>query len=234
MLTDGGGIVRGAGLVGRADLAQRRAAGGHDLRHTKAAADLDQLAARNDDLAAGGQRREEQQHGGGVVVDDQRALRAGQLAEEFFDMGIARAAPAAFHIVFKGRIVLRGVRRGFGRASAQAGAAEIRMEHDAGCVDDRTERGRFRPADGLGGKGAERRGLRYLRRFAGKDALPQRVERAAHRRGHRRGGGVRAERTHGGEQLVHLGDIAQQRLVHLSVLPSHSASAQPFAAILAK
>lgn len=27
MLTDGGGIVRGAGLVGRADLAQRRAAG---------------------------------------------------------------------------------------------------------------------------------------------------------------------------------------------------------------
>ena len=41
-------------------------------------------------------------------------------------MGIARAASAAFHIVFKGRILLRGVRRGFGRASAQAGAAEIR------------------------------------------------------------------------------------------------------------
>ena len=139
MLTDGGGIVRGAGLVGRADLAQRRAAGGHDLRHTKAAADLDQLAARNDDLAAGGQRREEQQHGGGVVVDDQSAFRTGQSAEEFFDMGIARAASAAFHIVFKGRIVPRGVRRGFGRASAQTGAAEIRMEHDAGCVDDRTE-----------------------------------------------------------------------------------------------
>ena len=102
-------------------------------------------------------------------------------------MGIARAAPAAFHIVFKGRIVLRGVRRGFGRTPAQAGAAEIRMEYDAGGVDDRTKRGRFRPADGLGGKGAERRGLRYLRRFAGKDALPQRVERAAHRRRH--GGG---------------------------------------------
>ena len=234
MLTDGGGIVRGAGLVGRADLAQRRAAGGHDLRHTKAAADLDQLAARNDDLAAGGQRREEQQHGGGVVVDDQSAFRTGQSAEEFFDMGIARAASAAFHIVFKGRIVLRGVRRGFGRASAQTGAAEIRMEYDAGCVDDRTERGRFRPAGGVGGKGAERRGLRYLRRFTGKDALPQRVERAAHRRGHRRGGGVRAARVRGGKQLVHLGDIAQHRLVHLSVLPSHSASAQPFAAIFAK
>ena len=149
-------------------------------------------------------------------------------------MGIARAASAAFHIVFKGRIVLRGVRRGFSRASAQAGTAEIRMEHDAGCVDDRTERGHFRPADGVGGKGAERRGLRYLRRFTGKDALPQRVERAAHRRGHRRGGGVRTERVRGGKQLVHLGDIAQQRLVHLYVLPSHSASAQPFAAIFAK
>ena len=102
-------------------------------------------------------------------------------------MGIARAAPAAFHIVFKGRIVLRGVRRGFGRASAQTGAAEIRMEHDAGGVDDRTERGHFRPADGVGGKGAERRDLRYLPRRAGENILPQRVERAAHSRRH--GGG---------------------------------------------
>ena len=149
-------------------------------------------------------------------------------------MGIARAASAAFHIVFKGRIVLRGVRRGFGRASAQAGAAEIRMEHDAGCVDDRTERGHFRPADGLGGKGAEHVPPRQLPRRAGENILPQRVERAAHRRGHRRGGGVRTERTHGGEQLVHLRNTAQQRLVHLSVLPSHSASAQPFAAIFTK
>ena len=149
-------------------------------------------------------------------------------------MGIARAASAAFHIVFEGRIVLRGVRRGFGRASAQAGAAEIRMEHDAGCGDDRTERGHFRPAGGVGGKGAEHVPLRQLPRRAGENILPQRVERAAHRRGHRGGRGVGAERTHGGEQLVHLGDIAQQRLVHLSVLPSHSASAQPFAAIFAK
>ena len=149
-------------------------------------------------------------------------------------MGIARAAPAAFHIVFKGRIVLRGVRCGFGRTPAQTGAAEIRMEHDAGCVDDRTERGHFRPADGVGGKGAERRDLRYLRRFAGKDALAQRVERAAHRRRHRRGGGVRTERVRGGKQLVHLRNTAQQRLVHCFALLSHSASAQPFAAIFAK
>ena len=102
-------------------------------------------------------------------------------------MGIARAAPAAFHIVFKGRIVLRGVRCGFGRTPAQTGAAEIRMEHDAGCVDDRTERGRFRPVDGLGGKGAEHVPPRQLPRRAGENILPQRVERAAHRRRH--GGG---------------------------------------------
>ena len=234
MLADGGGIIRGAGLVGRADLAQRRAAGGHDLRHAKAAANLDQLAARDDDLAAGGQRREEQQHGGRVVVDDQCALRAGQAAEERLDVGIARAAPAAFHIVFQGGIALSGVRGGFRRASAQAGASKIRVKHDAGGVDDRTERGRFRPADGLGGKGAERRSLRYLRRFAGKNALPQRVERAAHCRGHRGGGGIRAERVRGGKQLVHLGDISQQRPVHCFALLSYSASAQPFAAILAK
>ena len=75
----------------------------------------------------------------------------------------------------------------YGRASAQTGAAEIRMEHDAGGVDDRTERGHFRPADGVGGKGAERRDLRYLPRRAGENILPQRVERAAHRRRH--GGG---------------------------------------------
>ena len=94
--------------------------------------------------------------------------------------------------------------------------------------------GGYPSAGGVGGKGAERRGLRYLRRFAGKDALPQRVERAAHRRGHRRGGGVRAERVRGGKQLVHLRNTAQQRLVHCFALLSHSASAQPFAAIFAK
>ena len=43
-------------LVRRADLAQRAAALGHDLRNAERAADLDKLAARDDDLASAGER----------------------------------------------------------------------------------------------------------------------------------------------------------------------------------
>ena len=42
----------------------------------EAVADLDQLAARHDDLALLRERGEREQDGGGVVVDDERSLGA--------------------------------------------------------------------------------------------------------------------------------------------------------------
>ena len=66
----------------------------HDVGHAERAADLDQLAARDDDLAAARQRVEHEQHRGGVVVDDGRVLGAGQLAQQAAQVVVALAAPA--------------------------------------------------------------------------------------------------------------------------------------------
>ena len=45
LLADGSGIVCCARLIRRTDLPQHRAAGGHNVRHAEASADLDQLSA---------------------------------------------------------------------------------------------------------------------------------------------------------------------------------------------
>ena len=66
--------------VRRADLDQSRAGPPHDLRDPHAAADLDQLAARDRDAATTGQSDRERQ-GGGVVDRDQRVLGAGERDE---------------------------------------------------------------------------------------------------------------------------------------------------------
>ena len=53
---------------------------GDDVGDAEAAADLDELAARDDDLVAGaGERRGGEQDGGGAVVDRERGLGAGEL-----------------------------------------------------------------------------------------------------------------------------------------------------------
>ena len=65
------------------DLDHRRAGLRDHLGDPEAAADLDQLAARDDDrLAGAGQRGDRQQHRRGAVVDDDRILRTGQLPED--------------------------------------------------------------------------------------------------------------------------------------------------------
>ena len=55
-------------------------------------------------------------------------------------MAVARAAAAPNSVVFKRGIGVRGLRRGVRRALAQAGAAEVRVQRHARCVDDCTQR----------------------------------------------------------------------------------------------
>src|SRR5438094_5377065 len=75
---DGFGVVAQVRAVGGTDLAQDGAAAQHDVRNAELAADLDQLAARDDDFFAVRERLEGQQYGRGVVVDDQRVLGGRQ------------------------------------------------------------------------------------------------------------------------------------------------------------
>ncbi len=66
------------GSVGRPDLAQRCSRRLHHIGKPEGAADLDQLAARDDRFAPLGERFERDQNGGGVVVDDDRRFRLRQ------------------------------------------------------------------------------------------------------------------------------------------------------------
>jgi len=68
------------GTVGGADFDQFGAGAAHDFGHTEGAADLDQLAARDDHLAPLGQGVEDEQNRGGVVIDHGGVLGAGQFA----------------------------------------------------------------------------------------------------------------------------------------------------------
>ena len=73
-------VVGAARAVRRADLDEPGAGLRDDVGHAEAAADLDELAARDDDLPAGArERRGGEQHRGGAVVDRERGLGAGEL-----------------------------------------------------------------------------------------------------------------------------------------------------------
>ena len=63
-------VVVGARPVRRPHLDEPGARAGEHVGDPEAVADLDQLAARDDDLAALGERGEREQHRRGVVVDD--------------------------------------------------------------------------------------------------------------------------------------------------------------------
>ena len=136
-----GPVVGQAGAVRRADLDQPRAGLGDHLGHPEAAADLDQLPARDDHLAApAGQRRHGQQHRRGAVVDHQRRLGAGQLAQQPLDVVVARAALPAAQVQLEVRVARRRARDGRARLVGQRRAPEVGVHHHAGRVEHAPQR----------------------------------------------------------------------------------------------
>jgi hypothetical protein len=102
--------------VGGADLCQPAASARHDVGHAERTADLDQLAARDNDFAAFSERVQDQQHRRGVVVDQTRILGTGQTPQQTADMVVALAPLAPLEIEFKRggcahRCLHRGQRR---------------------------------------------------------------------------------------------------------------------------
>ena len=75
---DGALVVAQMRTVGGADLDEFGARGRHDVGDAEAAANLDKLAAADDNLFARGMSRQHQQHRGGVVVDHERVLGTGE------------------------------------------------------------------------------------------------------------------------------------------------------------
>ncbi len=145
------------GAVGRADLDQGRAGGGHHLGHAEGAADLDELATRDQDLAVAGQRGDRQQHRGGVVVDHRRRLGAGQRAQQLLDQAVAVAAAAGGEVVLE--VVRRGHRRQHlgQRSVGQQRAAEVGVDHGAAQVEHAAHPRREAGVDARGQRGGQRR-----------------------------------------------------------------------------
>ena len=130
-------VVGGARAVGRSDFDESGTALRHDVRNTEAAADLHQLAARNDRLAAVSECVQRKHEGGRAVVDDDRILGTRELAEERGAVHVPRAALAGFDIEFEIAEARRDARERIDRNIGERRTAEVRMEHHARGVDHR-------------------------------------------------------------------------------------------------
>ena len=98
---DGLCVVLRACLVCRADFPENRAALLNDIGQTERSADLDQFTSRCDHFPAlrGGHKAEEDRRG--AIVHNQSGFSTGKLADEMFDMRVARAAPSCIQIQFE-------------------------------------------------------------------------------------------------------------------------------------
>jgi hypothetical protein len=118
-----------------ADLAQPAAGGFHYLGDTEGAADLDQLAARDDDFLAARYGIQCEKDRGRVVVDDRGGFRAGQPAQQGLHMRVAFPAPRFAEVELE-RAGVRHCGRGrFGGPWRQKCAAQVRVQHGAAEVE---------------------------------------------------------------------------------------------------
>ena len=133
--------------VGGADLDEFGARSRHDIGDAEAAADLDKLAAADDDLLACGMGRQHQQYRGGVVVDHERVLGTGERADELRGMLFARSARTGVHTVLERAVPARNLGHGLGDRLRERGAAQVGMDnHTRGvnCGTQARQRGAVR------------------------------------------------------------------------------------------
>jgi hypothetical protein len=131
-------VVAQPRAVRRADLDEPRAGLLDDLGHPERAADLHELAARDDHLAP--ERSDGEQGRRRAVVDRQRRLGAGHLAQELLDVGLARAAPAAVEVELEVPVALGGAGDRVTRGRSERRPPEVRVDDHAGRVEHTAQR----------------------------------------------------------------------------------------------
>ncbi len=139
-------VVGRVRAVRRPDLDETRTRPRQHVRDAEAVADLDQLAARDDDFAPFCESREREEDRGRVVVDHQRGLCSRQAPEKTREMILARAARAGLEVVLEIGVAAADLRHASERGVRQRRAAEIRVHEDSGRVQDTPE---GRPASAL-------------------------------------------------------------------------------------
>src|SRR5205814_8255386 len=123
------------------DFAQLRAAGFKNFGNAKSAADLDQLAARNDDFLAfaGSEMPKDEHQGRGAVVDDRRRFRAADEGQVVFEISGAAAPHAAGQIEFEIVVVGGNGLKHLDYGESERRAAQVGVDDDAGAVDHRLD-----------------------------------------------------------------------------------------------
>ena len=133
-------IVRQARPIRGADLSKRRAALRHDFGYTKAVADFDEFAARDEHFAVACERGEDEQNRRRAVVDDNRRFGAGEALEELRGVDVALPARASLEVVFEVGVLRRGAAEFFDGGFGERSPAEICMKNDASSIDYRLKR----------------------------------------------------------------------------------------------
>jgi hypothetical protein len=129
-------VVARVRAVRRADLHEPCPALPQHVGNAEPAADLDRLPPRDDDLARLPEHLQGHEQARGVVVHDQPVLRPRRAPDEVAHVLVAAAAAALVEVVLQVRVPPRGLlHRGDG-SLAQWSAPQVRLEDDAGRVDD--------------------------------------------------------------------------------------------------
>jgi hypothetical protein len=106
-----------------------------DVRHAERPADLDQLAAGDQDLLVPGQGAQREHDRRGVVVDHDEAVAGEQPPHQRVQVGQAAPAAARFHVVLEVEVAPGGLGHPVGRARGEHRASEVRVHDDPGRVD---------------------------------------------------------------------------------------------------
>ena len=141
--------VGGPRPVRRPDLDQLRAGAPDDLGDPHATADLDELAARDDDPATSGEADRERDRGR-VVVRHERVLGAGQGDQVLLGRPDACAATAGLAVQLEQQVPARQRGGCLGDGGRPRRSTEVRVDDDARGVDH-GERAGIREAGDAGG-----------------------------------------------------------------------------------
>ena len=138
-VSDGAFVVRPARTIRGADLDERAAGLGHDLGHTKSAADLDELAARDHHFSAARQCPQREEHRGSVVVDDEPGFRANGARQERSGVVVTGTAGTGVEAELEGGGAPSDCGCGRQRFIAEGRTTEVGVQQHAGGVDHRLQ-----------------------------------------------------------------------------------------------
>src|SRR5438067_1192051 len=136
LFPNGAGVISERRFVGGADFAQFRATRPQNFADAKTAANLDQFAARNDDLGfLLGEMANDQDECGGAIVYDCGCFRLAKDGESTLQISAAISAAPAPEVQLY--IIIRGsnVSEHFPGSLRKRGAPKVGVDNNPGAVD---------------------------------------------------------------------------------------------------